>query len=335
MRDLSKSAVALVSLAAGLSISCVHQQVSRTAAPAPKPAATPVNAWEQQIRNAVNVGEGDYELGQLRQKVAAEPDNVAVRVELANAYRERGYHEIALEISRLAVARFPESGAAQLSLVRDLRDVNQRADAIAALENFLKAHPANAAEYYSWLGILRDESGLWPLGEPAHRKALELSPSTDYLHNNLGYNLLMQKKNEAAAEEFREALKLNPASQMARNNLGIALAQSNAPAQAVANWQQSSDEATAHNNLAAIWIEKGNYPEARKELDLALGYNRAHSAALKNLELVGRLDGNPATLNAKPSTVTGWQRFGHSVRKLFVGPLDDSRAEAAKNASVH
>jgi len=260
---------------------------------------------------------------------------VAVRVELANAYRERGYHEIALEVSRLAVARFPESGAAQLSLVRDLRDVNQRADAIAALENFLKAHPANAAEYYSWLGILRDESGLWPLGEPAHRKALELSPSTDYLHNNLGYNLLMQKKNEAAAEEFREALKLNPASQMARNNLGIALAQSNAPAQAVANWQQSSDEATAHNNLAAIWIEKGNYPEARKELDLALGYNRAHSAALKNLELVGRLDGNPATLNAKPSTVTGWQRFGHSVRKLFVGPLDDSRAEAAKNASVH
>jgi tetratricopeptide (TPR) repeat protein len=331
----SKPVAAFAVLAAGLSISCVHQQVGKTAAATPKPAVAPVNAWDQQIRNAVNVGEGDYELGQLRQKVAGEPENVAARLELAKAYRERGYHEIALEISRLAVARFPESGAAQLSLVRDLRDVNQRAEAVTALENFVKAHPASAAEYYSWLGILRDESGLWPLGEPAHRKAIELAPSTDYLHNNLGYNLLMQKKNEAAAEEFREALKLNPASQMARNNLGIVLAQSNAPAQAVANWQEASDPATAHNNLAAIWIEKGNYPEARKELDLALGYNRAHSAALKNLELVGRLDGNPATLNATPAMVTGWQRFGHSVRKLFVGPLDDSRAEAAKNASVH
>ena len=94
-------------------------------------------------------------------------------------------------------------------------------------KSFLKAHPESGAEYYSWLGILRDESGLWPLGEPAHRKALELAPAVDYLHNNLGYNLLMQKKNEEAAREFQEALKLNPGSQMARNNLGIALAQSN------------------------------------------------------------------------------------------------------------
>jgi Flp pilus assembly protein TadD len=317
--------------AATLSCSCVHQRVAKTAAPTPAPRGV----WEQQIQNAVNVGEGDYMLGALRQKVAVEPDNVAVRVELAKAYRERGYHEIALEISRLAAARFPESGAAQLALVRDLRETKQLPQAIAGLEAFLKAHPDNGAEYYSWLGILRDESDLWPLGEPAHRKAIELAPSADYLHNNLGYNLLMQKKNEAAAAEFREALKLNPGSQMARNNLGLALAQSDAPAQAVANWQAVADAATAHNNLAAVWIEKGNYAEARKELDLALGYNRSHSAALKNLELIARLDGKPATVQPEAVTATRWQRFGKSFRKLFVGPLDDSRTEAAKSASAH
>ena len=191
--------------------------------------------------------------------MAAEPDNVAVRLELAKAYRERGYPEVALEICRLAVARFPESGEAQLALVRALREMNRRAEAIAGLEDFLKAHPESGAEYYSWLGILRDESGLWPLGEPAHRKAVELAPAVDYLHNNLGYNLLMQKKNDEAAAEFREALQLNPASQMARNNLGMALAHSNATAQAVASWQSASDPATAHNNLAAVWMEKGNY----------------------------------------------------------------------------
>ena len=172
--------------------------------------------------------------------------------------------KIALEITRLAVARFPQSGDAQLALVRDLREVNRRSEAIGGLEAFLKAHPESGAEYYSWLGILRDESGLWPLGEPAHRKALELTPGADYLHNNLGYNLLMQDKNDEAAQEFQEALKLNPGSQMARNNLGIALAHSNATAQAVANWQSTSDPATAHNNLAAVWMEKGNYPEARQ-----------------------------------------------------------------------
>src|SRR2546421_486491 len=82
----------------------------------------------RQVRNAVDAGEGDYQLRRLREAVAAEPDNIPVRLELAKAYRERGYHEIALEISRLAVARFPESGPAQLSLVRDLRDVNRRAE---------------------------------------------------------------------------------------------------------------------------------------------------------------------------------------------------------------
>ena len=330
----SRYLLALLAAGAAFSVSCVHQtRVSRTAAPT----SAPISNWDRQVRNAIDAGDGDFPLRALRQKVAADPDNVAVRLELAKAYGERGYHEVSLEISRLAVARFPQSGEAQLSLVRGLRDVNRRSEAIASVESFLKVHPESGAEFYSWLGILRDESGLWPLGEPAHRKALELAPAADYLHNNLGYNLLMQNQNAEAAREFTEALKLNPGSQMARNNLGIAQAHSNATLEAVANWQATSDPATAHNNLAAVWMEKGNYSEARRELDLALGYNRAHAAALRNLELVARLDGNPAALKAKPldTRVARWQRFRVGVRRLFVGPLDDSRKEAPQSASTH
>jgi tetratricopeptide (TPR) repeat protein len=328
---------ALVAAGAAFSLSCVHQtRVAGTGGAA----TAPMSNWDRQVRNAVDAGDGDSQLRVLRQKVAAEPDNIPVRLELAQAYGERGYHEVALEISRLAVARFPQSGEAQLALVRDLRLVNRRGEAIASLESFLHAHPDSGAGYYSWLGILRDESGLWPLGEPAHRKALELTPAVDYLHNNLGYNLLMQKKNEEAAREFTEALKLNPGSLMARNNLGLALAHSDATKEAVANWQSTYDPATAHNNLAAVWMEKGNYSEARRELDLALSYNRALPAALRNLELVSRLDASPATLKAKPpgaraTQATRWHRFSVGLRKLFVGPLDDSRTEAAKRASAH
>ncbi|MCX6629290.1 MAG: tetratricopeptide repeat protein [Candidatus Solibacter sp.] len=321
---------AFLAAVAAFSVSCVHQtQVSRSA-----PARVPMSNWDRQVRNAIDAGDGDYQLRVLREKVAAEPDNIPVRLELAKAYRERGYHEVSLEISRLAVARFPESGDAQLALASDLRGLDRRPEAIAGLESFLRAHPESGAAHYSWLGILRDESGLWPLGEPAHRKALELNPAADYLHNNLGYNLLMQKKNEEAAREFQAALKLNPGSLMARNNLGLALAHSNDTAQAVANWQATSDPATAHNNLAAVWIEEGNYPEARRELDLALSYNRAHPAATRNLELVARLDGSPATLQSKQLD-SRLRRFTVAVRKLFVGPLNDSRTEAAKSASAH
>jgi tetratricopeptide (TPR) repeat protein len=325
-----KSLAPVVAAVALLSASCTHKQIVKTAA---RPASAPPTVWDRQVRNAIDAGEGDLQFRQLRQKVAAEPDNIAARLELAKAYRERGLHEVALEISRLATARFPESGPAQLSLVRDLRDVNRREEAITTLEAFLKAHPQTSPEYYSWLGILRDEGKLWPLGEPAHRKAVGLAPGTDYLHNNLGYNLLMQKKNEEAAAEFREALRLNPASELARNNLGLALAQSNATAQAVASWQSTSDPASAHNNLAVVWMEKGNYAEARKELELALSYDKTNAAVLKNLELVSRISGTPATAKLEQPPATHWARMKKSVKHLFVGPLDEPRKDVAKTAS--
>jgi Flp pilus assembly protein TadD len=310
-------------------VSCVqHTQVVKgPSVPAPQ------TVWDRQIHNAIDAGDGDYQLRVLREKLAGDPDNIPIRLELAKAYRERGYPDVALEVSRLAAARFPESGEAQLALVRALRDMNRRAEAADGLVAFLRAHAQTGPEYFSWLGILRDESGLWPLGEPAHRKAVELGPSLDYLHNNLGYNLLMQKKYADACEEFREALKLNPRSAVARNNLGLALANLDQTEQAVADWQSASDPATAHNNLAAVLMEKGNYAGARKELETALGYNSAYPAALKNLELVSRLDGHPATLAVKPAA-SRWRRWKVAFRKFFVGPLDDSRTDAVKTASA-
>src|SRR5438445_335406 len=83
------------------------------------------------------------------------------------------------------------------------------------------------------------------VGEEAHRAALALGTKLDSLHNNLGYNLLMQGRSKEAAEEFGEALKLRPDSEVARNNLGIALAAT--PQEALLHWQSVSDPATAHS----------------------------------------------------------------------------------------
>jgi thioredoxin-like negative regulator of GroEL len=77
----------------------------------------------------------------LREKLAADPDNIPIRLEMAKAYLDRGYPDVALEVARLAAARFPESGEAQLALVRALREMNRRPEAIDGLVAFLKAHP--------------------------------------------------------------------------------------------------------------------------------------------------------------------------------------------------
>jgi tetratricopeptide (TPR) repeat protein len=314
-----------------LSVSCVRQ--TSVVKPAVAPPQVAQTVWDRQIRNAADAGDGDYQLRVLREKVAADSESISARLELAKAYEERGYPDVALEICRLAAGRFPASGDVQLALVRALHGMHRQNEAINGLEAFLKQHPQTSADYFSWLGILHDESGLWPDGEQSHRRALELSPTADYLHNNLGYNLLMQKKNDEAAAEFREALKLNPRSQVAHNNLGLALANQNATGEAVANWQSASDAAIAHNNLAAVLIEKGNYPAARKELEVSLGYNKNLPAALRNLELVSRLDGNPVLLHVQQDQ-SGWERWKAGFKKLFVGPLDDSRKDSVKTAST-
>lgn len=305
------AAIVILALAAS---SCATRHVVSQTPVAPAPARQ--TAFERQITNARDAGDGDLELRTLREQIAAEPDNIPARLDLARAYVARGYPDVALEIARLAAARFPDSGPVELALVRYLHDLHQPGEAIASLEGFLKAHPQTAPSYFSWLGILRDEGREYALGEPDHRRAVELTPDDDSLHNNLGYNLLMQKREAEATQEFRAALKLNPSSRVARNNLALALAAQSQNAEAVAAWQTTSDPATAHSNLAAVLIEKGNYPEARKELSLALGYNAAHPAALKNLELVSRLDGKSATVPSK-SQETFWARLRNGFVRLW------------------
>jgi len=79
---------------------------------------------ERQIANAVDAGDGDYRVRLLRQRMAAEPENLSVRIELIEHYTRAGYPELALEHCRLAAARFPESAEIQLSLAKLLRKIN-------------------------------------------------------------------------------------------------------------------------------------------------------------------------------------------------------------------
>jgi Flp pilus assembly protein TadD len=237
-------------------------------------------------------------------------------LELIDHYTQGGYPELALEHCRLAATRFPESAAVQLSMAKLLRQMKMTREAVQGLGAFLGAHPQKSPDYESWLGIMRDELGDWVEGEKAHRAALALNANLDSLHNNLGYNLLMQGRPKEAAQEFREALKLRPNSEVARNNLGMAMAAT--PQDAVLHWQSVSDPATAHSNMAALLIKQKRYAEARRELDLALGYNKNHAAALNNLRLVSELDGKPAVIPLKPAQ-TKWGKFRSKVAKIVGG----------------
>ena len=276
-----------------------------------------------EVRNAVDAGEGDFEARQLRERLVANPGDLDTRLRLGARYEDLDMPELAIEHYRLAADRFPSEVTPQLRLAQALHKKGRTAEAAANLESYLTAYAEAPAEAYSWAGILRDALGHHKVAEQHHRAALERA-SAAYLRNNLGQNLALQEKAPEAAAEFRAALDIEPGNPVARNNLAISLSAAN-PAEAAQVLEAgTNDPATAHNNLAAILMEKNRYAEARKELNLALGYKPDHAAALGNLALVSDLDGKPAQMVlpkqavAKSTVGGGWHKVGRALARVFV-----------------
>jgi Tfp pilus assembly protein PilF len=317
----------------GLTACVSEQRAIRDTISAPAVTQT----MKRQVTNAVDAGDGDYITRTLREKLVADPQNLPVRLQLADRYQQLGYSELAIEHYRLASARFPQDASVAMKLAKSLRDFNHIEDAIGVLANFCDKNPAPPPDLLSLFGILRDDAGHYAEAEKSYRAALNGAPKLAYLHNNLGYNLLLQGRAKEAADEFREALALEPHSRLANDNLGLALLAQwktdEQPKEALLRWESVSGPATAHNNLASVLMEQGRYAEARKELEIALGYQKDHPAALANLRLLAELDGKSAAVAKDAGENARSTSFWKKVRNVFAGK-NDSQGTAAEESAA-
>jgi hypothetical protein len=87
--------------------------------------------------------------------------------------------------------------------------------------------------------------------------------------------------------------------------------------------------------MAVVLIEAGEYAEARKELDVALSYNRQHPAALNNLALVSQLDGDPAQFKPLARVEGRWVRAKHAWHRLWdsEAPKDGQKTETGSSVA--
>ena len=291
-----------------------------------KPATAVETVMDRQIRNAIDAGDGDLLTRSLRQKVVAQPANVDARLALGAEYERQGAVELAIEHYRTAAFQL-HSEAAASRLARTLDGLGESVQAIEVLVQFCDSHSDVSSRILSELGILEDEMSNLLSGEHYHQRALaaalvETAPNQDALHSNLGYNLIVQKRFPEAEAQLRSALELNPRSEVARNNLAYAL--SSAPAatsaqvnEAILQWQSLSGPSAAHNNLAAVYMEQGRYPDARRELERAIAYDSANRSALKNLDSLAALYGTPAEVPAQPSAAAPLQARAQSKTNIF------------------
>lgn len=285
------------------------------------------NTMNRQIAGAADAGEGDAQLRILRAAVLADPTNLGDRLSLANHYWKSGAAELAVDHYRIAADHAPANSSVAILLARALRDCDRAQDAIDSLVKFCDRNANPSPSLLSLLGILQDDAGRFADAERVYRAAVQLDGARADVRNNLGYNLLLQGKPAEAVEQFQQALKADPHSEVAHNNLGLALLaqwkDDSQPKEALLHWQSVSDPASAHNNLAAVLIDQKRYQDARSELEIALGYQKDHPAALKNLKLVAQLDGGSDHFD-RPAHNSFWKRVKtvFSTRRKAGKPAD-------------
>ena len=307
-----------------------------------KPATAVEVVMDRQIRNAIDAGDGDLLTRSLRKKVVEQPGNSAARLALGAEYKRQGAVELAIEHYRIAAIQY-DSEAAASRLARTLDELGESAQAVDVLVQFCGSHAGASSAILSELAILEDEMNNLTTGEYYHQRALEAAlleraSGQDALHNNLGYNLIVQKRFLEAEVQLRSALELNPRSETARNNLAFALGSSPAATsaqvtEAVLQWQSLSGPAAAHNNLAAVYMEQGRYPEARRELERSIEFDASTRAALKNLDSLASLDGKLAQVTLAAAAPVQARRTNF-LRRLFARKHNNDSRAAAKEVAA-
>ncbi|MBY0507967.1 MAG: tetratricopeptide repeat protein [Bryobacteraceae bacterium] len=323
--------VMMLSLA---SVGCGHRhalQAAQASMPSPPPLMT------RQILNAVDAGDGDIVVRDLRRRILEQPDRLDLRLELVSHLEKRGESELVLEHLRLLAERYPANEDLHLRLARSLRAAGARDEALRILRNLTARQSVTTPAAFSLTGILLDELERPMEGEAEHRRALELARGdVDVYESNLGYNLLAQGRDQEAVALFESALRRRPRSEVARNNLGVALGARRDgeidKAAILTHWKSVTDPASAHNNLAALLMERERYAEARLELEESLKLQPDLPEAWRNLQLLSELDGKPITLtpnklanktrNAEAAKNSGWHKVLRGVRNTFVADED-------------
>jgi Tfp pilus assembly protein PilF len=287
-----------------LSMGCVHQRITQGTIPRTQQRAPDTSfrsIFQKQKISTFDPLTDDTRAQALQARLKANPKDLSAYLELGAIYESynlfdaaSGQYTQALQIGSVPNADAALVEQAMLGFARMAQSLGQVHDAIPVMERFAKDR--SSANAWNQLGLLHEAGADLASAEKAFRQALTLNPESDRFHNNLGYNLLLQKKTEPAADEFRRALELNAVSAVTRNNLGVALARMGDLQGALKEFESSADPATAHNNLAVVLLEEGRYEQSRDELVKALQIRNSFAPALENFKLVqerirGQADG--------------------------------------------
>lgn len=269
-------------------------------------------------------GHADDAIGYLRDALARDPGDAAVRARLVNLLTRAGRADEALEVSSAAARTEPRSAEAQANLAQTLAAGGRTDEAIEAYRAALALDSEHLRSLVN-LGMLLHQQGDRAASAEHYRRALRIDPTIAEAHMNLGAVLWEMGEADVALQHLAEAARVRPRDVALRFALASALQSMERAEQAVVHleqavaaaprhagahrrlaracaslqrwdkalehWQRVIDlrprDVEAHNGLGVAFRETGRAAAARAAFERALEIDPAHAGARANLDALG------------------------------------------------
>ncbi len=251
-----------------------------------------------------------------------DPANPENHFRLAQLYHHCRVYDMALGEYQWASDLDPGNPVYFESLGRLWRDSGVYQNGLDSVQKALQLDEDNV-EAWNTLGSIYDLLGGHAQAQQAYSRALLINPHLDYVQNNLCSSLLETGEYMRAVPYCEQAVQLNPRFSTAQNNLGIVYGMLGDTSRAYDVFLKASDEASAHNNLGWVLLQKSDLKAARDEFKVATKLKPNYRIASKNYNLTQSLifkrDGKAANKsegNDQIHTTNGKSSLGSDLDPL-------------------
>lgn len=203
-----------------------------------------------------------------------------------DSLREEGKYREALDITRAALARFPNDRSLKLTEALTLGDLRNYNESLMALRTLLDGQADSSV--LTILSSVQLQSGQLKEAEATIRKALELDPNDNDLLIQLGSIQDHAGQRAEAEKTLRTVLQREPDNATALNNLGYFLAERNARySEALPLIEKAVSieplNASFLDSLGWVQYKMGRLQEARGHLEKAALYGRHNANVYEHL----------------------------------------------------
>lgn len=207
-----------------------------------------------QLRAARRLDDAERE---ARRALAAEPEDVGLRIELAAVLIDADRAAQALPVAQAAVAGAPQEPAAYRVLALSLAELGRHDEALHAAYTAVTLGPESASSAICYSHVLQ-RAGRMPDAQDVAQRAVAIAPEDPRTHLQLADVASDRGDRDTARRAYAETLRLDPENAAARHDLAVLEINARRPVEGLPGLVEAgrldpSRPETLRNVAAVLW----------------------------------------------------------------------------------